>query len=256
MFQQDDELDRVRQAEQLGFKSIEWLFPYNREIGDIKAILAETNLKLILINTALGNPQLGERGIAALPHRTSEFQLQFNQALEYATQLHVPLIHVMAGIVPTSDDRASYVDTFVQNLDWAVQQIKDESCLLLIEPLNREDTPNYLHATCEESQEILQSVNGRVYLQFDFYHLQIMGGNLVSQLKRYFAYIRHIQFSSVPGRHEPQHGEVNCDYLFKVLLKLGYSGYIGCEYTPKTSVEEGLGWADNYNLGVELIGTP
>jgi hydroxypyruvate isomerase len=86
-------------------------------------------------------------------------------------------------------------------------------------------------------------------MQFDFYHMQIMEGNLAAGLKRHLDIIGHVQFSSLPGRHEPQYGEVNVHLLADYLDELGYAGWIGCEYVAKGDTTEGLSWGERYNLG-------
>lgn len=247
MFDEDRELERLDHAAKLGFKWVEWLFPYQHDPVAIQQRLSENSLELVLINTALGDGSRGERGIAALPHRKSAFQSEMETAIRYASRLEIPMIHVMAGICEETEDRSTYVETFVENLEWAKQQLSDDT-QLLIEPLNRQDTPNYLIGTVAEANEVLDLCDCEIGLQFDFYHLQIMTGNLGRGIRDNFDRIRHIQFSSVPGRHEPQFGEVNCDHLFGLLEELGYDGYIGCEYKPKTTVEEGLVWAEPYGL--------
>ncbi|MCY4095842.1 MAG: TIM barrel protein [Gammaproteobacteria bacterium] len=249
MFDETDELARLHRIERLGFKYLEWLFPYSCDKNAIAARLNELNLELVLINAALGSAKDGDRGIGALPGRVDEFKKAMTQAIEYAIALNVPMIHVMAGVCPESKDRSEYLETFASNLTWATDQLKGSSTQLLVEPLNQVDTPNYLIGTSAQAIELMDMTNANVGLQFDFYHLQIMEGNLGSSLKNHIDRIAHVQFSSLPGRHEPQFGEVNCKYLFDLLETLAYKGFIGCEYRPKTTVEEGLSWATPYGIG-------
>lgn len=248
MFNETDELDRLEHIAQLGFQHIEWLFPYNRDKHEIACRLNDLDLNLILINTALGSAENGDRGIGALPGREGEFKTAITEAFEYARVLNIPMIHVMAGVCADLNRRDEYVETFAGNLMWAMEQLKGESTHLLVEPLNHVDTPDYLISTCEQALEVIGLVNRNVGLQFDFYHQQIMEGNLGQLLQSHIDQISHVQFSSVPGRHEPQFGEVNCDYLFRLLESLSYDGYIGCEYRPKTTVEDGLSWAEPYGI--------
>ena len=245
MFDDSNELLRLSRASDLGFQTIEWLNPYDYSVTEIEDTLHRNSQDLRLINTRPGD-QPGERGLGALPGRESDFQREMARALLYAHELSIPYIHVMAGIVPEGEDRKRCLDTFISNLDWTLSEFGDQPTQLLIEPLNRQDNPGYLHSTCGESMEIIHAVSGEIGLQFDFYHLQIMEGNLAANFKRYQDHIRHVQFSSVPGRNEPQYGEVNCDYLFNRLDQLGYDGYIGCEYRPYANVEDGLTWLQPY----------
>ena len=168
----------------------------------------------MLVNTALGTPRAGDRGIGALPGRTKEYREQFSQALEYADTLGVSFIHVMAGVVPEDHDREDYVETFCENLRWGLAQTTGTGVELLVEPLNSFDTPGYLHTNTNQAMEIVQKMDSQVGLQYDFYHMQLMEGNLGATVENLLPYIKHVQFSSVPGRHEPQHGEVNLEIPF------------------------------------------
>lgn len=248
MFDEANELDRLTHARALGFKYVEWLFPYDQDKHLIRERLEELGLRLILINTGLGSAA-GDRGIGAVPGRESEFKDAFSEALEYVDAVDIPLIHVMAGICADQNLRDTYVEVFASNLQWAASQLGKQNTKLLIEPLNRVDTPDYLIGTTEEAIHFLRDLKCNVGLQFDFYHMQIMEGNLGPNLRQNIDKIKHVQFSSLPGRHEPQHGEINCDYLFDLLDNLSYDGYVGCEYRPKTTVEEGLIWGARYGLG-------
>lgn len=249
MFAEPNELDRVTHAARLGFQWLEWLFPYNIEISEIQNALQTNELELILINAAAGERVQGEVGICALPHRVDEFKTAMESAFEYTNALGVPMIHVMAGILPNPNDRSRYIETMVENLAWASDQTDQDGPRLLVEPLNLVDTPNYLITSTDQAMEVIQGVNKNIGLQFDFYHLQVMQGNLGANLRKHFEHIAHVQFSSVPGRHEPQFGEVNCDFLFNYLEELGYEGYIGCEYRPKEDVDQGLSWAHQFGIG-------
>lgn len=239
--------DRFSAAYRSGFDYVEWLFPYAHEISDIESWLQDSGLRLVLINSALGDPHRGDRGIGALPDRVDDFRSEFELSLRYADALNVRNIHVMAGIVPPTLSVKECRDTFIENLKWAINLAKGTDVRLLIEPLNHQDSPNYLHTTCSESMQVLREVDG-LALQFDFYHLQITEGNLAHRIREHFDDIGHVQFSSVPGRHEPQYGEVNVDFLFGVLESLNYDGFIGCEYTPMQTTQEGLGWATKWGI--------
>lgn len=252
MFSETDEFARLDHIARLGFRYVEWLFPYNCDKHEIAKRLDDLNLELVLINTASGIAENGDRGIGALPGREDEFKEAITQALEYAEVLNIPMIHVMAGVCPDPKVRDGYVETFARNLSWATQQVNSSSTQLLVEPLNHVDNPNYVISTSAQALELIGMVNANVGLQFDFYHLQIMEGNLGPSLKKHFNQIAHVQFSSLPGRHEPQYGEVNCSYLFELLESLSYTGFIGCEYRPKTTVEEGLSWANPYGIGAQV----
>ncbi len=241
--------DRFRAARELGFSAVEFLFPYAHSAAEIKAWLGDAEMRMILLNTPLGDVAKGERGLAAVPGREADFRVDFDRALEYAVHIGVPMIHVMAGVVDESQRKRASA-TLTENVRAAADRAAGHGIDILLEPLNTEDTPGYFLTRTRETREVIQAANrDNVRLQFDFYHRQIMEGNLGRRLAENLDVIGHIQFSSVPGRHEPQHGEINMDYLFAACDRLGYRGWVGCEYRPKTTVCEGLTWGAAYGLG-------
>jgi hydroxypyruvate isomerase len=250
MFPEWPLIERFKAAADVGFTAVELLQPYPVPVADIAEQLKLQNLQLILINTPMGDVANGERGLAALPGREEDFRQAFAQSLEYAIRLKVPMIHVMAGVVPDGVSNSDCCDTFVRNLKQAAVDAASNDIQLLLEPLNTLDVPGYLYTSTAEARNIIERVGQpNVRLQYDFYHLQIMQGNLAAGVSNNLDIIGHIQFSSVPGRHEPQFGEVNLGFLFDFLDEVNYAGWVGCEYRPKESTLEGLSWASQYGLG-------
>jgi hydroxypyruvate isomerase len=249
MYQERSVPERFAAAAEVGFKAVEFLQPYQWPVETIREWLEASDLQLILINTAPGLPDDREVGLAAVPGREADFKAIFRDALEYAVTLGVDMIHVLAGRVGAIDaDRAEA--TFLENIQWAASQAARNSLNILLEPLNSQDVPDYLYTSSAQVARLIEILNvNNVRMQYDFYHMQIMEGNLAVHLSEHLEKIGHIQFSSVPGRHEPQYGEVNLHYLFAYLDRIGYKGWIGCEYTPKTTTEEGLSWARDYGIG-------
>lgn len=237
--------ERFSAAKACGFDSVEILSPYEYDTRTLKAWLNEQQLRLLLINISPGGE--GETGIAALPGREQDFQQTFEQALDYAIALEAAMIHVLAG--RSEGNTVASTQTFVENLQWAAPKAATAGIRLMLEPLNSVDVPGYLHSHLSKTRELIEQVgHDNIQLQFDFYHQQIMEGNLAGNLKANLDIIGHVQFSSVPGRHEPQYGEVNVPFLCDYLDELGYAGYIGCEYSAKTDTREGLSWAHAYGI--------
>jgi hydroxypyruvate isomerase len=249
MFPELEPAKRFQAARKAGFTACEYLRPYTHTVAEMKQWLADAQLQLVLINSPLGTQ--GERGLGALPGRQADFREAIDQALEYATSLGAGMLHVLAGMVPDGANRDEYEETFVANLKDVAPLAKAKGVALLLEPLNQQDNPGYLHSTSAQACRIIEATGSdNVFLQYDLYHLQIMQGNLVSNLKPLLPVVKHIQFSSVPGRHEPQYGEVNLPYVFDQIDAMGYAGWLGCEYNPKGDTLEGLAaWGKAYGLG-------
>lgn len=209
-------------------------------------MLLDAGLKLILLNISPGEE--GEVGTAAVLGREAFFRNSFQQALTYATGLGAPMIHVLAG--KNAGQARTSEALFIDNIRWAADLALEHEINILLEPLNTQDVPGYLHSLSDQTAELIEQINrSNVKMQFDFYHLQIMEGNLAAGLTRHFDKLGHVQFSSVPGRYEPQFGEVNVHHLFQHLDEIGYTGWIGCEYWAKHRTVNGLSWGAAYGIG-------
>jgi 2-dehydrotetronate isomerase len=241
-------LDRFAAAARAGFGAVEFGYPYEFPAKELAARLAGNGLEQVLINTPPGDPAAGDRGLAGLPGREHEFAASFDTALRYAQALSCPRIHVMAGVLPAGADdakRARHRETFVGNLRFAAAEAKGHGITLTIEPINPRDMPGYLLNTQAEAHAIREEVGApNLKVQMDFYHAQIVEGDLSTKLRQWLNDIGHVQIAGVPDRHEPDRGELNCYALFDLLDELGYKGWVGCEYRPRNGTLPGLAWLD------------
>jgi hydroxypyruvate isomerase len=241
--------ERIQAAAAAGFEAIECQFPYEVTAGELRQRLADAGVELILLNTPPGDFGAGERGLAGLPGREAEFRSALDRALEYAKALDCPQIHVMAGINPPGVAKEAYLEVYKANLKSAAEACGRAGRMALIEPINTRDIPGYLLNTPAEGAALLAELGvSNLMLQFDFYHAQIMTGDLARSFERHLPLIGHVQIAGVPERHEPDVGEINYPYLFDLIDRLGYAGWVGCEYFPAGSAEAGLGWAYRYGI--------
>lgn len=247
MYTEHDFLDRFAATAKDGFQAVEYLFPYDHPAAEIRKRLDDHGLTQALFNAPPGDWAAGERGIAALPGRETEFRNAFATALEYAAVIGNDRVHVMAGLVPPDADRARCRAVYLENLAYAAASAAAHGITVLIEPINTRDMPGYFLNRQDDGQAICQQVGAaNLKVQFDCYHCQIVEGDIARKLERDFAGIGHIQIAGVPERHEPDIGELNYPYLFDVIDRLGYTGWIGCEYRPRAGTSEGLGWLKPY----------
>lgn len=250
LFTEVDFLDRFAAAADAGFEAVEFLFPYAFDASDVRARLDRYGLSQALFNVRPGDWEAGERGLAIDPRRREEFQASIVEAIGYAKVIGCPKLHVMAGSIGDGRSIAEARATFAGNLAWAARPAEAAGILLLIEPLNLRDVPGYFLTDLAEARAIIAEVaSPALRLQLDLYHRQIMRGDLAESLREFMSVTGHIQISNVPGRHEPDAGEINYPYLLDLIDSLGYDGYVGCEYRPRTTTLEGLGWARRYGIG-------
>jgi hydroxypyruvate isomerase len=243
LFTEYDFLDRFDRAAKAGFRGVEYLFPYAYKPEQLAEKLSASNLAQVLHNLPAGNWEGGERGIACLPDRVNEFREGVAKAIEYAKALNCPQLNCLSGIAPGNADASKVRETFVGNIRYAGEELKKHGIKLLIEPVNTRDIPGfYLNRTKQALDLIDEAGSDNIFVQYDVYHMQIMEGDLARTVETNLARIKHIQLADNPGRNEPGTGEINYPFLFGFFDRIGYDGWIGCEYKPRGKTEEGLGW--------------
>jgi 2-dehydrotetronate isomerase len=240
-------LDRLPAAAACGFRAVEMGFPYEVPAADFAARLQANGLSLALINAPAGDRRGGDRGFAALPGKEAAFMDSIQTAIAYAQLCGAPRIHTMSGVLPPGISLESAEKTLVANLRRAAPLCAEAGITLLIEPLNTGDNPGYALTTTPQAIAIIDRVNApNVALQLDLYHLQITEGEPEARIRALQGRFAHVQVAGVPVRGEPDAGELDYARLFDVLDATGYGGWIGCEYTPRTTAEAGLAWAAPY----------
>lgn len=243
MFQEVPFLDRFAAARAAGFAGVEFLFPYDFPKGDVARHLQAASLSQALFNTVPGDFARGERGLAALPGREDEFQAGVDKALDYAVALGCPTIHCMAGLRPVDVPEATLEATYVANISTAAAKAATHGVTVVIEPINTRDIPGYFLNYQRQGRHIIERIGAaNLKLQLDLYHCQIMEGDLAMHIRDFADITGHMQIAGVPERHEPDVGEINYPYLFELIDKVGYTGWVGCEYRPRGRTEDGLGW--------------
>ena len=236
--------DAIKAASQEGFDAVECHWPYEHDPLIITKTLSQTGLPMLGLNTQRGDLSKGENGLAALPGREDEARRYIDKALSYAAAIDCRNIHVMAGI---TDQSQAAEQTFQANLAYAAERAEQGGKTILIEPLNHRDVPSYHLQSVEAAARTIDAVGSdRVKIMFDFYHIQILQGDLLNRFKAYLPYIGHVQIAGVPQRAEPDCGEVNYPALLPAIYEAGYDGYVGAEYKPVADTDSGLGWRAAY----------
>lgn len=245
MFNEVPFLDRFEAAAKAGFTAVEFLFPYDHPASDVGERLYGNSLTQALFNLFPGDWNAGQRGFAALPDRFADVQASVQRALPYAAATGVKRLHLMAGLADRQDPKA--VDAFRRSVVWTAEALGKESIDLVIEPINPRDVPGYFLNDFDFAIGVIDDLKiPNLKLQFDIYHRQIVHGDVTIALRKMMPRIGHIQIASVPSRNEPAGEELNYLFLFDELDRLGYDGFVGCEYRPKGNTIEGLGWFAPY----------
>ena len=240
-------LDRFAAAAKDGFTGVEFLFPYDFSKDELAARLKEHGLVQALHNLPAGDWAGGERGIACHPDRVEEFRAGVAKGIEYATALGCKQLNCLAGKAPEGMPDAELRRTFVENLRYAAPELAKAGIKLLAEPVNNRDIPGFYLNYSAQAISILDEVGSdNLYLQYDFYHTQIMEGDLTTTFRRLKSRIAHVQIADNPGRNEPGTGEINYPFIFGMLDAEGYAGWVGCEYKPAAATTAGLGWFAPY----------
>ena len=243
LFNEVEFLDRFEAAAQAGFRGVEYLFPYAWPKEALAERLSRRGLTQVLHNLPAGDWAKGERGIASLPGREGEFQEGVGLALSYAKALGCPQLNCLAGVPPKEADPEKVRRTLVENLRYAARELDRAGIRLLVEPINTYDIPGFYLSRSDETLSLFDEVGERnLWLQYDIYHMQRMEGELAATIAKNLPRIAHVQVADNPGRNEPGTGEINYEFLFRRIDELGYDGWIGCEYKPRTTTLEGLGW--------------
>ena len=247
LFNEQAFLDRFEAAARAGFRGVEFLFPYAFHADQIADRLSRFQLDLVLHNLPAGNWDGGERGIAVLPDRVGEFQEGVGEAIKYAKVLGVKQLNCLVGIRPESVSEEVARRTLVENLRFAAEALRGAGLTLLVEAVNDKDIPGFHLTRTAQVLALLDEVGApNALVQYDVYHAQRMEGELAATLTAQLPRIGHVQVADTPGRHEPGTGEINFDFLFAHLDRIGYTGHVGCEYKPATTTAEGLAWLARY----------
>jgi hydroxypyruvate isomerase len=237
-------LDRFAAAARAGFRYVEYQFPYQWSADELARRARDAGVEVVLHNLPAGDLAKGDRGIACLPGREREFRDGVKRAIDYARAARCPRLNCLAGIAPA--DREHFA-VLVGNVRYAARELGAAGLSLTLEPINTRTVPGFFLSRSAQALDVLNAAGeGNAFLQYDFFHMQIMEGDLASSVERLLARIGHIQLADVPDRHEPGTGEINFDFLLARLDALGYSGWVGCEYNPKGDTLEGLKWAQPY----------
>ncbi len=200
----------------------------------------------MLFNLPAGDWAAGERGIACLPDRVSEFRDSVATTIEYATTIGCKRVNCLSGKRPATLSVEEAEHTFVENLRYAAAELERAGIALVIEAINIYDIPGFFLSRSAQAFAIIAAVgSANLSFQYDIYHMQRMEGELTATLRANLARIGHVQLADNPGRHEPGTGEIAYPFVLAELDAMGYTGWVSCEYLPLGTTVAGLNWASS-----------
>jgi hydroxypyruvate isomerase len=241
-------MERFAAAANDGFAAVEYVGAYDQDRQAVAALLQQHNLTQALFNLPAGDWAAGERGIACHPDRVEEFKQGLETAIAYAQATGCTQINCLAGIAPAGHDRAALEQVLIDNLAYAAPRLAEAGIKLLLEPINARDIPGFLVNSTDDFERIAGAVgHDNLHLQYDFYHMQVVQGDLLPTFKRLQPRIAHVQIADNPGRNEPGTGEINYTNIFRALDEAGYAGWVGAEYKPLGGTSAGLGWFKDWS---------
>jgi hydroxypyruvate isomerase len=247
MFNEVPFLARFDAAARAGFRAVEFVSPYEHPAEEVARAARDAGVEVVLFNLPAGDWAKGDRGTACDPTRAAEHREGVERGLAYAEALRCPRLHDMAGIRPPGVPEAALRETYLASLRLAGAATAQHGLTLLVEGINTRDMPGYYLSTSRQAFELIDAAGvANLYYQYDVYHMQIMEGDLAATLERRLPRIGHVQIADPPARNEPGTGEVNFRFLLRHLDRLGYAGWIGCEYRPRAGTLAGLGWMEEF----------
>jgi len=240
-------LERFGAAARAGFGAVELVSPYEHPPEEVARAARDARVEVAVFNLPAGDWGRGDRGMACDPGRAAELREGVERALDYAGAHGCTRLHCMAGIRPAGVDEGALRDAYLASLRFAGRALAARGLTLLVEGINTRDMPGYYLSTSRQAFELMDAAGvPNLYYQYDVYHMQIMEGDLAATLERRIGRIGHVQIADPPGRHEPGTGEVNFGFLLRHLDRLGYRGWVGCEYRPRAGTEAGLSWMEEW----------
>lgn len=242
-------LERFSAARQAGFDAVEFMFPYDFDMGDIKARLKETGQRLILCNLPAGNWAGGDRGTACNPERRAEFQEGVARGIDAAKTLGFDRMNCLVGLKPESLSEADAWETMAENIRFAAAALGREGIRLVVEPINHFDMPGFALNTCARALRLIEKVDHpNAFLQLDVYHARREGEDAATILRSHLGRVGHIQIADCPGRHQPGTGETDFRFLLPEIDRLGYEGFVSMEYVPQPDTLTSLQWMKDFNV--------
>ena len=238
-------LKRPAAAAAAGFRAVELWWPWvdapvppQSDLDALRDALRDAGTRLTGLNFYAGRLPGPDRGALSVPGEESErFRANIDVAADFAQSLGCTALNALYGNRVEGVDPAEQDELALENLVLAARAADRIGAVLLIEALNKPESPLYPLVSAPAAIEVVDNVNeatglGNAKFLMDLYHLSMNGEDLPQVIDAYAAKTGHVQIADNPGRGAPGTGSLPLEDLLDRLKKAGYEGWVGLEYKP------------------------
>jgi hydroxypyruvate isomerase len=236
-------LERPAAAAAAGFTAVELWWPWietpsppRAELDALRQSLEDAGTQLVGLNFYAGQLPGPDRGALSVPGEESDrFRANIEVAADFAASVGCKALNALYG------NRIDGVDPQIQdalaleNLVLAARAADRIGAILLVETLNKPESPLYPLVSAPAAIEVVDKVNaatglGNAKFLLDIYHLSMNGEDVSQVIAAYAERTGHVQIADNPGRGAPGTGSLPLGRLLGELTKAGYDGWVGLEY--------------------------
>lgn len=233
--------EALTQLEKLGYDGYE-MFNWRKE-SDLDTFVAEKKKHKLECACLVANKGVSAPGCGLVnPGEREAFLAELKAAIIAAKKVDCKRLVVLTGNEVPGMTREAQMDSCVAGLKAAAPILERNGITAIVEVLNTYvNHKGYFLYYVRDGVQMMERVSSpNVKLLFDIYHVQIMEGNLIQNIRSAFKHIGHFHVGDVPGRHQPGTGEINYRNVFKAIYDLGFEGFVSPEYGSTVPVLENL----------------
>ncbi|MGI5403730.1 TIM barrel protein [Streptomyces sp. CA-135486] len=236
-------LERPAAAAAAGFTAVELWWPWietptppQTELDALKKQLDDAGTQLVGLNFYAGRLPGPDRGALSVPGRESDrFRANIEVAAQFAASVGCRALNALYGNRVDGVDPQIQDSIALENLVLAARAADRVGAILLVETLNKPESPRYPLVSAPAAIEVVDKVNaatglGNAKFLLDIYHLSMNGEDVSQVIAAYADKTGHVQIADNPGRGAPGTGALPLEQFLDELKKAGYDGWVGLEY--------------------------
>lgn len=214
----------LRTAVEIGYQGIELVEPRHWPLIKESGLTIASMMEGITIPKGLNRSE---------NHKYLEKKIY--DAISLAAKWDIPNVIVFSGNREGLDDQKG-AEMTAEGLRLVAGAAEEAGVTLVLELLNSKvDHKDYQCDNTAWGVEVCRMVDSpNVRLLYDIYHMQIMEGNIIQNIRDSHQYFGHYHTAGVPGRHElDETQEINYPPIIRTIIDTGYTGFIGHEFVPR-----------------------